>query len=107
VFPDQVFFTLNGVRINCVEEIDGLTILQFAEVAGSAFSEDGSFDTANLNQLGATAGQVVSLLRNAIVDSDWPLFEKTVKAPGSGVNSERLAEIMGWVIEQYMERPTE
>jgi len=38
VFPDQVFFTLNGVRINCVEEIDGLTILQFAEVAGSATS---------------------------------------------------------------------
>jgi hypothetical protein len=100
----SVFFFLNGQKIQCVDEIDGLTFFEFAQVAGGAFGSEGA--EPNLAALAGAAGGVIDLMRAAIIEEDWPLFVKEVKAPKSGVGPEQLAEIMGWLMEQYVESPT-
>lgn len=103
----SVFFFLNNTKIRCLDELDGLTFFEFAETAGSAFGADGSTENVDMRGLAGAAGAVIGLLRSAIVDEDWEPFVKAVKAPGSGVGPEQLAEILGWLVEQYTETPTQ
>lgn len=94
----SVQFELNGTWIKCKTSMDGLAVLDFSALAALGESEIAS-------EQAQAAGAVKGFLQNAILD--WKEFEKIVQAEDSGVGPEELGEIAGWLIEQYVERPTE
>lgn len=102
-----VAFDLNEEKdIRCIPELDGLTLLEFAELAGGLDSSDGAELSASDAAKGA--GAIKGLLRQAILPEEWPRFEKAVKTPGAVVDLEGLAEIATFLVEAYTEeRPTE
>lgn len=94
----NVVLTLNGETIKCKSSMDGLAVLDFSAVAALAESEDAG-------EQAKAAGAVKSFLQEAVLE--WDKFEAVVKAEDSGIGPEELGEVAGWLIEQYVERPTE
>lgn len=98
-------FDLNAeLAIRCIPEIDGLTLLEFAELAGGIGDDADEMSAADAAK-GASA--IVGILRTAVVPEDWDRFEAAVKQPGAVVDLEGLSEVASWLVEQYTERPTE
>lgn len=94
---EPVEFELNGVVIHCAKNVSGMTMLQFATVAGNENSEDGA----------AVAVAIMDLLKKIILPTSWPAFYEVASDPNAGVGIEELGQIVGWLAEAYSERPTQ
>lgn len=94
---EPVEFILNGVVIHCAKNVSGMTMLQFATVAGNEEVQDGA----------AVATAIMDLLKKIVLPSSWPAFVAVASDPESGVGVEELGEIVGWLAEAYSDRPTQ
>lgn len=90
----ELSFDLNGEQFQCIDDIDGLTLLDTV----TGMRED---DPAS------NVAVVKSFLRIALPgEGDYERFERTVRAPRSGVNAERLVGILTDLLEQYTSFPS-
>lgn len=94
---EPVEFVLNGVIIHCAKNVSGMTMLQFATVAGNEEVQDGS----------VVATAIMDLLKKIILPASWPAFIEVASDPNAGVGVEELGEIVGWLAEAYSDRPTQ
>jgi hypothetical protein len=105
-----VVVDLAGTEIQCRPVLDGLTLMQFTEAVSlvSGLEEQvaaGLLSDQEAAQAGmAAASSFLVLLRAVVVAEEWPKFENAVKEQGIQLDS--LAEIAGWLVEQYSDRPT-
>lgn len=102
----RVEFVLNDRTVRCVPTIDGLTLLEFAELAGRFAADDSE---GQITDADAVAGAIAirELLKRAIVPDDWGIFADAIRDPGNEVDIEGLAEISAWLVEQYSGNPTD
>lgn len=90
----QVSFDLNGESFQCVDDIDGLTLLDTV----TGIREDDPASNVKV---------VKDFLQIALPgEGDYQRFESTVRAPRSGVNAERLMGILTDLLEQYTSFPS-
>jgi hypothetical protein len=58
-------------------------------------------------QVGAMSGEIIKLLEGAIWPEDRVKFNALLDDPETAIGIEVLVEILGWLIEEYAERPTQ
>jgi hypothetical protein len=93
VRDDKIVIELNDQTFKCNDQIDGMTLMEFA----AKVDPD--------NPLSA-AGSVGNFFQAAIVPEDWKRFMAYTKDPKNGVSVETLGEIAGWLAGEYMDVPT-
>lgn len=99
----SIEFTLGTETFECKRVIDGLTLLEFAQIAGSLTGDIDEDDPESVRAASAGAGALKDLLSDTIID--YSRFEKFVRA--NSVDLETLGEIAGWLVEAYSDRPTQ
>ena len=100
--PRSVAVVIGGTRFRCRPSMDGISFLEFAG-ALSALNIDEDDDDADTGKSIAAAGQLLEILRTAIIDYDK--FREFVKEHGLDV--EFITTIATDLIEQYTDTPTE
>jgi hypothetical protein len=90
---EPVSFALLGEEFQCRPAIPGSTLLNFVAKA----------DGANTS---AAAGSIFAFFESALTPDDYIRFRALVDSPERIVPMDTLSEIVGWLVEQYTERPT-
>jgi hypothetical protein len=91
---EKVFFKLYGEEFECIPAIPGKTLLSFAQASGS---EDGAESAKAINKF----------FEKVLTEESYVRFDKLAEDPNRLVTVETLAEIVGWIVETYADRPTE
>lgn len=92
VVQEPLSFKLYGEDFNCRPALQGKVLLDMAANAGS---ESG-------------AGKVVNdFFSQALLPEDLERFNALINDPDKIVTVETLGEIVGWLVEEYSNRPTE
>ena len=94
VVHEKVSFKIQGEEFDCIPAIPGKTLLGFAEASSS---EDG----------GESAKAINKFFEKVLVPESYARFEILAEDPNRLVTVETLAEIIGWIIEAYTDRPTQ
>ena len=94
--PDEksdLSFDLGDEHYVCTNEIQGAVILDFVAAA---------------DQGGAAASaKILSFLKEAIIEADYPRFEKQLASKEEIIEMETLSEIVAYRIGEYTSRPTQ
>jgi hypothetical protein len=91
---EPLVFKLYGEEFSCIPVLPGKTLLEFAEASDS---ENGS----------ESAKAIISFFRKVLVSESWERFEILAEDPNRIVTVETLADIIGWIVEAYADRPTQ
>lgn len=91
---EKLTFKLYGEEFECYPEMQGKTLLQFVEMSNS---EDVADAAAAINLF----------FKKILVPESYERFEALADDPNRVVSVQTLAEIVGWVMEQYSSRPTQ
>lgn len=97
----SVVLKLGTTKFECRRVIDGISLLNFAQLAGKLESDDPDHE-ASASESAEAAGAILTLLRKVIID--WPRFEKFVAE--NDIEVEQLGEYAAGLVEQYTDRPT-
>lgn len=89
---EDVSFKLHGEDFNCVKQIQGKVLL---DLIAKSSSDDPS----------VSAEIMSGFFKNVLTDESYKRFDKLVHDKEKIVHVETLSEIVGWLIEQYSERP--
>lgn len=92
VTTEPVSFKLYGESFECRTALQGKAILEMAAL--------GSGENA-----GDAALAINKFFAKALVEESYERFQKLLDDPEKIVTVESLAEISGWLIEQYSSRP--
>jgi len=95
---EPLSFDLGGEEFFCYPEVQGKTILDIMRVAA-----EGDDETRGA----AMAVSVLDFFQKVMPPEEYERFEKLMKDPKRIVRMETLSDIMGWLIEEYTDRPTE
>lgn len=87
-------FKLHGEEFICVPQVQGKLLLELV-------SESSSSDPA------ASAGIVTKLFKYVLEDESYERFDALLVDKKKIVSVETLAEITGWLVEEYTKRPEE
>lgn len=107
----SVVLELGPHKFKCKPEVDGITLLEFAALAGKlGDGEDGEDDgegnfVPNISAADSAeaAGAILQLLQTCIVEYDK--FAAVCKDNSVGI--ELLGEMAAGLVEQYTDRPTQ
>lgn len=91
---EPLSFKLHGENFECVEEVQGKLMLDLV-------ADSGSEDPVK------AAGVVNKFFKQVLKDESWTRFEALLEDKERIVTVETLAEITGWLVEEYTGRPTE
>jgi len=94
VVKEKLSFKLHNEEFECISAIPGKTFLGFAEASSS---EDG----------GESAKAINKFFEKILIPESYNRFEILAEDPDRLVTVETLAEIIGWIIEAYTDRPTQ
>lgn len=97
----SVKFTLGEHEFDCRPDLDGITLLEFAQMAGDAADPDG--EGMSPEQAAAYSGAILGFLQTCI--TDYPRFRGVVREYGVSVDT--LGTIASELIESYTARPTQ
>lgn len=89
---EPVSFKLYGEEFHCVKNVQGKLLL---EIVADANSNDASKSTLIINKF----------FEYVLLDESYERFQKLVNDKEKIVSVETLAEITGWLIEEYTSRP--
>lgn len=89
---EPVSFKLHDEEFNCVTNIQGKVLL---DIIAKSTSEDPS----------ESARVMTEFFENILTDESFKRFDKLVHAKDKFVHVETLSEIVGWLMEQYSDRP--
>jgi hypothetical protein len=101
----SITLELGPHKFKCKPEIDGITLLEFAALAGKMDTGDDEEAAANISPADSAeaAGAILQLLRVCIIDFDG--FSAVIKE--HSVDIELLGEMAAKLVEQYTDRPTQ
>jgi hypothetical protein len=88
-------FKIHGEEFNCVKEIQGKVLLDLVSKAG------------NQDDPSAAAEMIDGFFRTVLQDESMERFDALLKSKDRIVSVETLAEITGWLVEEYTSRPEE
>lgn len=91
--PEPFEIEINGDRVACVPEMDGLKLLRLTAVMRSR-----SFGA------GERAQAMVEFLEHAVAEGEWSKFEKIVEK--NNLDIEDLGDVIGYLSNAYSDRPT-
>jgi hypothetical protein len=92
VATEPVSFKLYGEDFECRTALQGKAILEMAAL--------GSGDN-----VGGSASAITTFFERALKEESYNRFQKLLDDPDKIVSVESLAEIAGWLVEQYSGRP--
>ena len=85
---------------HCVPSLPGSVFLELASVI--KFSEGGDVEIkADAIAAAEAAGTILRVIKMAIVKDEWDAFKAFIDEPDNGISVEILAEIAGYITEQY------
>jgi len=91
---EPITFAIHGEEFTAVPEIQGRVLMSFVERAGS---EDAA----------AAASLTIEFFEKVLTEDSWTRFSALTESKDKVVPVELLAEIVGWLIEEYTDRPEE
>ena len=91
---EKIVFKLYDEEFECYPEMQGKILLEF--VRQSASDDTVSSVTA-----------IESFFEKVLLPESYERFDSLAKDPNRIVTVSNLAQIVGWVMEQYSDRPTE
>jgi hypothetical protein len=91
---EDISFKIHGEEFTCRAAMQGKVLLDL--VAKSA-------DTENP---GAAAEVIGDFFKTVLMPESYERFDKLATDPDKIVDVDTLGEIVGWLVEQYSERPT-
>ena len=94
VTTEKLSFKLYGEEFECIPALPGKTLLSFAEASGS---EDGSESAKAINKF----------FEKVLTEESYKRFDELAEDPKRLVTVETLADIVGWIVESYSNRPTQ
>jgi hypothetical protein len=92
VEADPLSFKLFDEDFYCVPQVPGKLLLEIAAQAG----EDGS---------GSSASIIPKFFSKVLTDESFVRFDALLDSKDKIVNVETLGEIVGWLMEEYTNRP--
>lgn len=91
---EPISFKLYDEDFECVSEIQGQVLLEFAAKSAS-------------NDSGSSASIISEFFGHVLTDESYKRFSALVKDKNRVVSVETLAEITSWLMEAYTERPNQ
>lgn len=91
---EPISFKLYGETFECFPEMQGKTLLEFIQLTQS----DDTTDAALAMEL---------FFQKVLKPESAARFESLAKDPERIVSVQTLAEIVGWIMEEYSNRPTQ
>ena len=93
-----ISFDLRDETFEAHPNLPGIVLLEYASTIASADDEENNTDAANM---------ILDLFEQALLSESYERFMKLARDPEADVDTEELSEIIGWLLEQYTDRPTE
>jgi len=90
---EPIVFKLHNQEFMCRADIQGKTLLT---LVGDAASNDAS----------RQAGMIEKFFKTVLVPASYEDFDELTTSEDNIVTIETLGEIIGWIVEQYTNRPT-
>jgi hypothetical protein len=94
VKQEKLSFKIYDEDFECMPVLPGKVLLSFAELSAS---EDGS----------DSAKAISTFFKKVLTEESYARFDELTEDPNRLVTVETLAEIVGWIIEAYTDRPTQ
>lgn len=91
---ESLSFKLYGEEFECRKSIQGKTLLKFAANSDSEKTAE-------------STGAIFGFFEEALAPESNERFQKLLDDPNKIVSIETLSEIIGWILEQYSNRPTQ
>jgi hypothetical protein len=91
---EGISFKIHGEEFTCRTALQGKVLLNLVAKSG---------DTENP---GAAAEVINDFFETVLVPESYERFDTLATDPDKIVDVETLSEIVGWLVEQYAERPT-
>lgn len=92
VATEPVSFKLHGEDFECRTALQGKVILEMAALSSG-------------ENVGGSASAINTFFERALKEESYNRFQKLLDDPDKIVSVESLAEIAGWLVEQYSGRP--
>jgi len=89
--PEEITFTLHGEDFTCLPEIQGAVLLDMVGADGENAAR--------------SAGAITEFFGKVLEDDSATRFKALVNSKDRFVSIETLGEIVGWIIEEYTNRP--
>lgn len=90
---EPIVFKLHDQEFMCRPDIQGKTLLT---LVGDAASNDAA----------RQAGMIEKFFKTVLVPTSYENFDELTTSEDNIVTIETLGEIIGWIVEQYTNRPT-
>lgn len=94
VSDQPLTFKLYDEEFHCYPRMQGKTLLEFVEMANS----ENASETAKVTRV---------FFKKVLKEESYTRFDALLDDPEKIVSVETLAEITGWLLEQYGDRPEE
>lgn len=94
VIQEKLSFKIYDEEFECIPQIPGKTLLSFAAASSS---EDGA----------ESANAINKFFEKVLTEESYKRFDALTEDPHRLVTVETLAEIIGWIVESYSNRPTQ
>lgn len=91
---EPISFTLHGENFECLPRLQGKVLLEFVELANS----DNASDSAKVTR---------TFFKKVLVDDSFTRFDALLEDKDKIVSVETLGEIIGWLLEEYSDRPNQ
>jgi hypothetical protein len=91
---EPLSFKIYNEEFSCIPSSPGKTLLSFAEASDSENGAD-------------SAKAITTFFKKVLIPESWDRFEILAEDPDRLVTVETLAEIIGWIVESYSDRPTQ
>lgn len=91
---DPISFKLHGEDFECLPRLQGKTLLEFVELANS----ENAGDSAKVTR---------TFFSKVMNDATYARFDALLDDKEKIVTVETLSEIIGWLIEEYGNRPNQ
>lgn len=95
---EPLTFDLGGEEFTCYPEVQGKMILDVMRSAAEADEESRGM---------LMAVSVLDFFKKVMPPEEYERFEKLMEDPKRIVPMDTLSDIMGWLIEEYTNRPTQ
>jgi hypothetical protein len=89
---EPISFTLHGENFECLPRLQGKVLLEFVELANS----ENASDSAKVTR---------TFFKKVLRAESYTRFDALLEDEKKIVSVETLGEIIGWLIEEYSDRP--
>lgn len=96
VSPDPITFDLHGETFEAYPDIQGVVVLGFVASIADVDEDSGA----------GVANAILGFFEKTLKPESLERFHALTNDPERVVKTEKLSEIVGWLMEEYTDRPT-